>query len=62
MEDKYLCITSMYDTETGECMFHQDTTYHGFFDDDGYFHAIAEDGSDIAFDDDWDAIFEKYGG
>lgn len=49
----------MYDTETGECLFYAGKVYDGFIDDDGGIRVTAEDGSEIAFDDDWDESFEE---
>lgn len=56
---EYLCNTNMYDTETGECLFYAGKVYDGFIDDDGGICVTAEDGSEIAFDDDWDEAFEE---
>lgn len=56
---EYLCHTSMYDDETGECLFHAGKVYDGFIDDEDYLRVTAEDGSEVAFEDDWDEVFEE---
>ena len=50
---EYLCHTSMYDDETGECLFHAGKVYEGFIDGDDL-RVTAEDGSEVVFEDDWD--------
>lgn len=55
---EYLCHTSMYDDETGECLFHAGKVYEGFIDGDDL-RVTAEDCSEVAFEDDWDEVFEE---
>lgn len=57
--NEYLCHADMCDDETGECLFRDGETYEGFIDDDGDLRVVAEDGSEVAFTDDWDELFDE---